>query len=219
MTHRSGLLAVLAIVLLVLGFTTRAPVPGRRIPIADDRAGTVLATPLSARHSAPMFSGTRPEVMRSGRSRIGPPASAEENTQVVALLEQTLAADPNDAESHYQLGQILVMLDRANDAIVHYERAITIDPSRGEYHFQLGKALHRHGQDERAVKAYQMSIDLDPSDPAPYLSLGVSYEGLDRRSDAVGAYRRYLDLAPASPTTTALKWHVVAIMESQERAR
>ena len=59
----------------------------------------------------------------------------------------------------------------------------------------------------------------DPSDPAPYLSLGVSYEGLDRRSDAVGAYRRYLDLAPASPTSTALKWHVVAIMESQERAR
>ena len=162
MTHRSSLLAVLAIVLLVLGFTTRAPVPGRRIPIADDRAGTVLATHLSARHSAPMFPGTRPEAMRSGRSRIGPPASAEENTQVVALLEQTLAADPNDAESHYQLGQILVMLDRANDAIVHYERAITIDPSRGDYHFQLGKALHRHGQDERAVTAYQMSIDLDP---------------------------------------------------------
>ena len=188
-THRSSLLAVLAIVLLVLGFTTRAPVPGRRIPIADDRAGTVLATHLSARHSAPMFPGTRPEAMRSGRSRIGPPASAEENTQVVALLEQTLAADPNDAESHYQLGQILVMLDRANDAIVHYERAITIDPSRGDYHFQLGKALHRHGQDERAVTAYQMSIDLDPSDPAPY------------------------------PTSTALKWHVVAIMESQERAR
>ena len=47
----------------------------------------------------------------------------------------------------------------------------------------------------------------------------LSYEGLCRWNDAVGAYQRYLDLAPASPTTTALKWHVVAIMENQERAR
>ena len=110
------------------------------------------------------------------------------------------------------------MLDRPNEAITHFERAVTIDPMRDDYHFQLGKALHRVGQDDRAVKVYQMSIDLDPSDPAPHLSLGVSYEGLCRWNDAVGAYQRYLDLAPASPTTTALKWHVVAIMENQERA-
>ena len=111
------------------------------------------------------------------------------------------------------------MLDRSNEAITHYERAVTIDPRRDDYHFQLGKALHGVGQDERAVKAYQMSIDLDPSDPAPHLSLGVSYEGLRRWNDAVGAYQRHLDLAPASPTTTALKWHVVALVENQERAR
>lgn len=84
-----------------------------------------------------------------------------------------MAAVPNHAESHYQLGQVLVMLDRPNEAITHFERAVTIDPMRDDYHFQLGKALHRVGQDDRAVKVYQMSIDLDPSDPAPHLSLGV----------------------------------------------
>ena len=219
MTHRSGLLAVLAVVLVVLGFTTRAPAPRRQIPITDDRSGTVLAAHLPALHSAPRLPGSRPEATGSEQGRTASLASAGVNTQAVELLERTLAANPNDAESHYQLGQALVLLDRSNDAITHYERAVTIDPSRGDYHFRLGKALHQRGQDERAVKAYQMSIDLDTSDPAPQLSLGVSYEGLGRWNDAVGAYRRYLDLAPASPTTTALTWHVVAIMENQERAR
>jgi cytochrome c-type biogenesis protein CcmH/NrfG len=139
--------------------------------------------------------------------------------QAVALLEQALAAYPNDAESRYRLGQVLVMLDRLNEAITHYDRAVTIDPMRDDYHLQLGKALHRVGQDEGTVKVYQMSIDLDPSDPAPHLSLDVSCEGLRRWNDAVVAYQRYLNLAPASPTTTALKWHVVAIMENKKRAR
>lgn len=219
MTHRSGLLVVLAVVLLVLGFTTRAPAPHRRIPVSDDRSGIVLGAGVPTRPSASTHPGSRPEVTGPERSHRDRPASVEGRTQAVARLQQTLAADPNDAESHYQLGQVLVTLDRSNDAILHYERAVAIDPSRGDYHFQLGKARHRRGQDERAVKAYRTSIDLDPFNPAPHLSLGVSYERLRRWNDAVGAYQRYLELAPASPTATALKWHVVAIMENQERAR
>ena len=219
MTYRSGLLAVLAVVLLVMGFTTRAPAPGKQIPIADDRSGALLAAGQSAQHSSPTLPGRRLEATGSERGLAALLASAEDDAQAVALLEQTLAADPNDAESHHRLGQVLMMLDRSNEAITHYERAVAIDPMRDDYHFQLGKALHLVGQDERAVKAYQRSIDLDPSDPTTHLSLGVSYEGLRQWKDAVGAYQRYLDLAPASPTTTALKWHVVAIMENQERAR
>ena len=218
MTHRSGLLAVLAIVLLVLGFTTRAPGPERRIPIVDDRSGTLLAERPPARQSFPTPPGSGPEATESARSGAALPASAKDN-QAVAVLEQALDADPNDAESHYQLGQVFIMLDRSTDAIKHYKQAVVIDPSRGDYHYQLGKTFHLRGQDENAVKAYQMAIERNPFDPAPYLSLGVSFEGLRRWKDAVCSYQRYLDLAPASPTTTALKWHVVAIMENQERAR
>lgn len=219
MTYRSGLLAVLAVVLFVMGVTTRAPGPGRRIPILDDRSGALLAAGLPARPSSPPLAESGTEVMESERDRTDRVRSAGEITQAVARLEQMLVDNPNDAESHYQLGQVLAMLDRSSDAVTHYEHAIAIDPLQSDYHLQLGKALHRRGQDQQAVKAYQTSIDLDPFDPDPHLSLGVSYEDLRRWNDAVGAYRRYLDLAPASPTTTALKWHVLSIVEKQVRAR
>ena len=181
----------------------------------NSSSGTPAGPPIFPH--APWRSG--PEATESARSGAALPASAKDGNQAVAVLEQALDADPNDAESHYQLGHVLIMLDRSTDAIKHYKQAVVIDPSRGDYHYQLGKTFHLRGQDENAVKAYQMAIERNPFDPAPYLSLGVSFEGLLRWKDAVGAYQRYLDLAPASPTTTALKWYVAAIMENQERAR
>ena len=87
MTYRSGLLAVLAVVLLVMGFTTRAPAPGRRIPVRDDRSGTRLAARQSARHTSTTLPARRPEAMGSERSLAALLASAEDDAQTVALVE------------------------------------------------------------------------------------------------------------------------------------
>lgn len=253
MTQRSGLLAVLAVVLLVLSFTTNAPAPRRSIPVSNDR----LAPHASPRVSVPPTGATAQisavSTADPERGRMATPVDRGHVDEAVTRLEARLAADPNDAEAHGALAQIFVTVDRVDDAIQHYEHALAIDPSRSDYHFELGRALaglgewnraigeyqvaaegsptdvsihywlgralHQTGQDQRAIEAYQTAIALDPSEPSPHLSLGVSYEGLHEWSNAVAAYDQYLDLAPASPTTSALKWHVVAILENQERAR
>ena len=79
--------------------------------------------------------------------------------------------------------------------------------------------MHERGHDRAAVAAYQTAIDLNPNDPSFHLSLGVSYETLERWDDALSAYKASLDLAPERPGAEALKWHIVALMEDQDRAR
>lgn len=253
MTQRSGLLAVLATVLLVLSFTTHVPAPRRAIPVSADRSVPHASARVSPGPTDPTGPISAVGTTDSEPGRVATLVDAGQVEEAITLLETALAANPNDAEAHHELAQIFITLDRSEDAIQHYEQALAIDPSRSDYHFEvgralaglgrwdraigeyrvaaegaptdvsihywLGRALHESGQDERAIEAYQTAISLDPSEPSPHLSLGVSHEGLHEWNDAVAAYGQYLDLAPASPTTSALKWHVVAILEHQERAR
>ena len=255
MTQRSGLLAVLATVLLVLSFATHVPAPPRAIPVSDDRSVPHASSRVSLGPTDPTgpISAVTVSTTVCARGRVATLVDAGHVDEAIMLLETVLAANSNDAEAHHELAQIFVTLDRSEDSIRHYEHALATAPSRSDYHVELGRALaglgrwdraigeyqvaaegaptdvsihywlgrvlHESGQDEKAIEAYQTAISLDPSASSPHLSLGVSYEGLREWNDAVAAYGQYLDLAPASPTTSALKWHVVAILENQERAR
>ena len=113
-----------------------------------------------------------------------------------------IAADPNDAESHYQLGQILGKLDRSEDALRHYEQAVAIDPSRADYHVKLGGlALAVLDQWNRALGEYQAAAERSPAEFSIYYTLGraLHENGYDERE--VEAYQIAIDLNPSDPSS------------------
>lgn len=110
--------------------------------------------------------------------------------------EDAIAKNPDDAEAHSNLGQVLVRLNRTAEAIPHFERAIGLIPDRWAYHFNLAVALGRLGQWERAVAEYRVAAALFPDDYVTQFNLGNALHRLGDEAGAVVAYRRAIELAP-----------------------
>ena len=137
--------------------------------------------------------------------------------EAVQRFEQAIAINPSRWAYHFNMAHALGEAGQWDRAITQYQRASELSPTEYVTHYNLGRALHERGRDEDAIAAYGAALDLNPADPSFHLSLGVSYEALRLWDDALSAYQTYLELAPASPKAEALKWHVAAILEEQER--
>jgi tetratricopeptide (TPR) repeat protein len=117
----------------------------------------------------------------------------------VSALEQFQAAvdrNPRDAESLSNLGQVLVRLNRAAEAVPYFERAIAEIPNRWAYHFNLARALGQTGKWEPAVAAYRRAQALFPDDYATAFNLGQALHRMGDETAAVEAYQKAIALEP-----------------------
>jgi len=113
-------------------------------------------------------------------------------------LRTALAESPR-AEVHFQLGIVLQMQDRLDQAETAYREAIAALPSHAEAHNGLGVVLHRLGRDEESLAAHEQSLSLNPGFVDAHNNAAVALQILGRVEDAIGHYARALVLAPAHP--------------------
>ena len=107
---------------------------------------------------------------------------------------------PEDAESHSNLGQVLVRLGRPADALPHFERAIRLNPDRWAYRFNRAYAfgeLNRWGQ---AVDAYREARRLFPNDYVTQYNLARALHKHGNEKAAVQEYQTAIRLAPGEPS-------------------
>jgi hypothetical protein len=77
-----------------------------------------------------------------------------------------LAADPENATAHVNLGSALHRLRKFEEAVTHYERALALDPESGLAHRNLGNTLQSLERLEEAIEHYREALRINPSDPA-----------------------------------------------------
>jgi tetratricopeptide (TPR) repeat protein len=70
--------------------------------------------------------------------------------EIELLLEKSIELDPNLAEAHLQLGNLLSDQHKYADAVPEYERALALNSELADAHYRLGQAYVRTGQKERA---------------------------------------------------------------------
>ncbi len=66
-------------------------------------------------------------------------------------LEACLRADPEFADAHQLLGDLLLAKTQVKDAIPHYREAVRINPESGRAHLGLGAALVTAGDVDSAL--------------------------------------------------------------------
>ena len=66
------------------------------------------------------------------------------------LLRRAVALDPEDWESHYELGVWFSNVRKYNDAADELRRAVELGPKQPEPHYHLARVYDRLGQPERA---------------------------------------------------------------------
>jgi tetratricopeptide (TPR) repeat protein len=77
-----------------------------------------------------------------------------------AAIRQTKAA------TEYNLGTLLLSLQRWNEAAAHLTVAIEFRPEHGESHNNLAVALRALGRHDQAIEEFRRAVALDPSNDA-----------------------------------------------------
>jgi Flp pilus assembly protein TadD len=105
-------------------------------------------------------------------------------------LRQAIDADSDNALPWNDLGEVLRMLGRGDEAIAAYRRALELDPNFLSALNNLAVALAGKGDLDEAKRCLRQAIDCDPMDPHPYNNLGVILEIEGQIEEALHCYEK-----------------------------
>lgn len=100
------------------------------------------------------------------------------------------------ATIYYNIGLVLQMLNRPDEAAEAYVCAVKHKPDYCEAWAGLGLALHKHKSYPQAVDAYKKALALKPDNPEVWNSLGVTYKKLKMLEPAIECFARAVAIKP-----------------------
>jgi serine/threonine-protein kinase len=137
---------------------------------------------------------------------------AEANIKARAAAERAVAEDPNSAEGHAALGQILISVDRnSKGAEAEYRRAAELAPASAEPKIGLSSVIADFGQIEEAVELLQQAVRLEPLSVNAHFDLARLLASLGRYDEAVQSAQKAVELQPGGAGT----WQMLALVEAK----
>ncbi|MGH9932801.1 MAG: tetratricopeptide repeat protein [Pyrinomonadaceae bacterium] len=112
------------------------------------------------------------------------------------LLEQLVAAYPNDERAHFNLGGYYFGQQDMSQAIQHYKKATELAPAYSPVFNILGYAYRQNGDYANAETAFKKYIELIPNDPNPYDSYAELLLKMGRFDESITQYRKALAIDP-----------------------
>ena len=112
--------------------------------------------------------------------------------RAIALLEKQIAADPDGADLHYQLGRACYFLERDDTALREFDRAIALDPKHSGAYFFKGVILRLRDDADQASKALQKACALDPENSNVWTEYGLALLDVDDKKEARRAFEKAL---------------------------
>jgi tetratricopeptide (TPR) repeat protein len=137
---------------------------------------------------------------------------------------RAVTIDPEEIDSHYQLGRIARIQGRLPDAIAHFTDVV----SRDEHHAQnevwreIGETYLAAGQFEDARNSLEKFLERRQSDPQGLYLMGRAHAGLGHWRDAATAMHACIEAvktAPAYKYRTEKRWLTEAEEFLRARAR
>ena len=159
------------------------------------------------RRAAAKLSRTQSDSPAGTTTRIGPAATellgaglqhhlAGRLAEAEACYRRVLAAQPNHAEVHSNLGVVLMDQGKLEEAVAAYRQAIGIKPDYAQAHSNLGNALTEQGKLDEAVAACRQAIGIKPDYAEAHSNLGNALKDKDKLDEAVAAYRQAIGIKP-----------------------
>jgi tetratricopeptide (TPR) repeat protein len=121
--------------------------------------------------------------------------------QAIPLLEKAVAAQPNLAQAHSDLGFAYNEKRLFDQAIPHLKKAVELDPKRRIAHNNLGVAYNAKGLYDQAIACFKRALELDGDQAATHYNLGFAYTRKGLHDEAIPCYKRALELDPKRADT------------------
>jgi len=94
----------------------------------------------------------------------------DENEEAINYCRAALKLSPNDVDTCYLLGELL--LDQGREALVWMDKTISIDPTHAKAHFYRGFLLKKEGKYREAIQSYYKAISCQSDMVEAYHNLG-----------------------------------------------
>jgi tetratricopeptide (TPR) repeat protein len=138
---------------------------------------------------------------------------------------ERVARNPQRADLHNDLANLLTLAGRSDEAVEVYERALELDPGSFEAHFNIGLLQLAQGRRGAAERHLREAIKIYPSSAWAHYQLGELQRQNGNRRQAISSYARAFDLdtrlafADVNPQVIANPYATEALLRSRTERR
>jgi eukaryotic-like serine/threonine-protein kinase len=136
-------------------------------------------------------------------------------------LTRALELDRNSARAHQEYADLLMALERHDEATREIQRAEQLDPLSSNIQSRYGRVLYRARKYEEALPHLQRAIELDPNpgNSMPYWILGELYGQMGRYDEAIASFKKFQSQGGRALEVAVAIAGVYARMGKQKEAR
>ncbi len=106
-------------------------------------------------------------------------------------LEQAIKLDPNYADPHFDLAEVLLHMDDEKGALEHYTKAIELNPAKLGFYGPLADLYIRLGFLDQAEQVLKEGVSWDKGDKTGFSVHSLYGLVLERKGDSSGAVREF----------------------------
>ena len=136
--------------------------------------------------------------------------------QAEALLKRGLAAEPEEADLHRELGQLYTKQGRLEQAETHLAKADGLKPDHAETQRLLGLLRTAQQQNPEALQLFQRVLELDPHHIEAHYNLSQALYATGRPEAAEAAMARFENLSGHAAQIARLRRGLDAAPEDVE---
>lgn len=130
---------------------------------------------------------------------LGLDIDAVDGARAADAYSRALAANPEHADAHVNLGRLHQEQGAVDKAEYHYRAALRSEPQHLTANFNLGTVLEDLGHVEDALRAYQQVLTLEPAFLDAHFNSARLFERLGERDRALQHLRHYQKLSKVGP--------------------
>ncbi len=135
--------------------------------------------------------------------------------KAAAAYEKFLATETQTpGDSHFELGECYMELERYSDAVRLFQQAVDIDTQSVHKNSKLAQAMEKAGMFDEAAAKYQELAQLSPNDAKIYYNIIVRmYDEAKMPDKAIAAAQKMIDQDPNNPEA----YYNLGIMNSNQK--
>ncbi len=124
--------------------------------------------------------------------------SAKMPDKAAETAKKMVALNPNDTDALFNLGFMLVQMQKYTEAIEALDKVLALDPGMEYAHLNKGFSYYSLEQYNNAIEAYTKTTELFPENADAWLFLGMSHMQLKSWGKAVEPLNKAIELRPES---------------------
>jgi DNA-binding winged helix-turn-helix (wHTH) protein/tetratricopeptide (TPR) repeat protein len=143
-------------------------------------------------------------------------AGEEQINEAIQVLKQGLAVDSENKYLHNNLGGLLSVLGRHDEAILAHTRYVSLAPTEPNAYDSLGLSYQWAGDYQSAIANFNRALELAPNFEVALIHLANTRVWVGQYKEAINLYRRYIQIA-LSDRERARGWNCIAQVYLKKR--